>query len=577
MQSYYVHSTQQNVAIFPELFDMKTFRVRAAALVAALAIGPILALGITPTTAGSSNVNPVYLKQGKNWGPAQRQEFYDVDQGALIIPYEWAVALNDENGQPFLRDSMSRYGYLPRTTRTSNPNSLPVGFLIAKSTLEAPQFKQLSITCAACHTRQITRQGTSYRVDGGPAFSDGFGFFKGLDAAVDYTLSSQGEFSQFQARVTAQGKGAPTREALEKWYLPYHTLMTNSLSLVEPWGIGRMDALSMIQNRVAGLDLGTPHDAYLLPDNIAPANAPVRYPFLWNAWRQDYTQWAGTSVNGNDSYALERNSGEVLGVFGLLEPKPDNTKPNDYDMLSRNSTNFRGLLRAEWLIKQIGPPKWPFAIDTTKAALGKSIYDQSCDSCHGIKKGAARGSVKNTWQTTAYDVGSDRKYYELINRTKPSSGILEGFVNPVNPSAPPVPATGAAALTLVSTLNQSMLTQRFPEIQLSLRAPARSTGEYEARVLQGVWAAAPFLHNGSVQSLAELLKPAAQRVTSFAVGPEYDTVNVGLAPVQPVGSSTYVTTGCGDVSSGNSNCGHEYGTDLTTQQKDALLEYLKTL
>lgn len=560
---------------------MMSFRLGSVLLFAALSLAPMLVLGIPSSSADPSTTNPVYLNQGADWGMLQRKDFYNADQGSLIIPYEWAVALNDENGKPFLRNSMSRYGYIPQVSSPRNPDALPVGFFIAKSTLEAPQFAQLSITCAACHTRQITNRGTSYRVDGGPAFSDGFALFKGLDTAVGHMLSTPGEFDKFRRRVIAQGKSAPTRGTVEEWYLPYHTIMEKSLT--DPWGIGRMDALSMIQNRVAGLDIGAPNHEYLIPKNIAPADAPVRYPFLWNAARQDYTQWAGTSVNGSDSYALQRNSGELLGVFGLVEPKTDSTKLNGYDMLSRNSAKFNGLARAEWLIKQIGPPKWPFAIDKTKAALGKSIYDLSCSSCHGIRKGADRGDNRNTWQTSVYDVGTDRKYYEILSRTKPKAGILEGFVNPVNPETPPVPGTNPSALDLVGTLNQSILTQRYPKIQLSLRAPARNTGEFEARVLQGVWAAAPYLHNGSVQSLAELLKPAAQRVSSFQVGPEYDTVNVGLAPVQAGGSATLrVTTGCddptpGNPSTGNSNCGHEYGTDLSDNEKAALLEYLKTL
>jgi hypothetical protein len=96
--------------------------------------------------------------------------------------------------------------------------------------------------------------------------------------------------------------------------------------------------------------------------------------------------------------------------------------------------------------------------------------------------------------------------------------------------------------------------------------------------MQGVWAAAPYLHNGSVPSLAELLKPSPERVKTFQVGPEYDIVNVGLAATQPGGeTSIRVTTDCSDRNSGNSNCGHEFGTLLPKEDKEALLEYLKTL
>ena len=103
------------------------------------------------------------------------------------------------------------------------------------------------------------------------------------------------------------------------------------------------------------------------------------------------------------------------------------------------------------------------------------------------------------------------------------------------------------------------------------------TGAYESRVLQGIWAAAPYLHNGSVPTLAQLLTPAAQRVSSFPLGPNYDQTNIGIAATQPGSSYTFEATGCDDLDSGNSNCGHEYGTTLSPLNQKYLLEYLKTL
>ena len=71
-----------------------------------------------------------------------------------------------------------------------------------------------------------------------------------------------------------------------------------------------------------------------------------------------------------------------------------------------------------------------------------------------------------------------------------------------------------------------------------VRSPgAQRCRAYESRVLQGIWAAAPYLHNGSVPTLAQLLTPAAQRVASFKVGPNYDTVNIGLAAKQTSSTS----------------------------------------
>jgi cytochrome c peroxidase len=113
--------------------------------------------------------------------------------------------------------------------------------------------------------------------------------------------------------------------------------------------------------------------------------------------------------------------------------------------------------------------------------------------------------------------------------------------------------------------------------------PGEGPFKYEARVLRGIWAAAPYLHNGSVPTLADLLEPAAARPAAFRIGPEYDPERVGLAAEQPRFDRVLQTTACAGRASGqgwdsgNGRCGHEYGLDLTPAQKRALLEYLKTL
>jgi hypothetical protein len=96
-------------------------------------------------------------------------------------------------------------------------------------------------------------------------------------------------------------------------------------------------------------------------------------------------------------------------------------------------------------------------------------------------------------------------------------------------------------------------------------------------VLQGIWAVAPYLHNGSVASLTELLTPAEKRLSEFKVGPAYDVDKVGLAAEQTKFNFTLKTTDCSNRNSGNSRCGHDYGTSFTDKEKKALLEYLKSL
>ena len=74
-------------------------------------------------------------------------------------------------------------------------------------------------------------------------------------------------------------------------------------------------------------------------------------------------------------------------------------------------------------------------------------------------------------------------------------------------------------------------------------------------------------------TLDDLLKPASERPAVFFMGPEYDVEKVGLSMLQEARTGYEYKTS----TPGNSNAGHEYGTQLSSQQKTALLEYLKTM
>jgi len=501
------------------------------------------------------------LNQGENWTPADWNDYYTQDLGSWIMPYPWAKALRQPNGQFFLRDSLTRYGYIPNLKSRSNPEGLPVGFMVANPGTLNPQF---AMNCAACHTRQLTVNGTAYRADGGPAFSDMYSFFKDVLGAFNYTITNPLAFQQFQRAVKTPAD--QLLKEMQNWYALNNLVYGQALPSTS-WGIGRLDAISNINNRVDGGFLGHAPN-FLIPQNVATANVPVRYPFLWNADRQDRTQWAGTAINGNEEYALVRNAGETSGAWGLLFPVG-----NDY--LKANSLNYEGIVKIGSLTPNIGPPKWAWPIDQKKAARGKLIYNarNSCNSCHGIQQGAARPPVTDTWFTQVLDVGTDGAYYSVLERTSFSSGVLTGVTIPFTDPPVSIGQTGEPSFQLVGTLNELALVQKFPTIQIGIKPYSLVSYAFESRVLQGIWAAAPYLHNGSVPTLAELLKPAAQRVKSFQVGPEYDLKNIGLARVQPGGKATIRQTS--DYANGND--GHEFGVLLPEKDKEALLEYLKTL
>ncbi|WP_439612896.1 di-heme-cytochrome C peroxidase [Reyranella sp.] len=584
-------------------------------------------LGLSVSTPSRANdSSPVFLDQGQAWDAVSRADFYTRDQGSRLIPLAWLTALKNEDGTAFLADGLTRYGYLPGS---DSATTLPVGF---HATGPAGA-KVVGMTCSACHTRQIKVDGKSYRIDGGPALVDFQAFLEDLDKAVARAISDDGTFRTFaiavlQTASPSANNVAALRRDVDAWYLRYHTIM--DLALPKPgWGLGRLDAVGMIFNRVTGLGVG-PEPSFLIPENIRRADAPTRYPFLWNATKQDKTQWPGFADNGSDILGLARNVGEVLGVFGTYQPRRLGPLVNFWN---NNSTNIDGLQILEELVKKIEPPKWPWPIDDVLAAKGKAIFERptasgGCYECHGAKAGKVRFPVQQTWATPIQNVGTDTRQYDVLAWTA-KSGILKGAYIPfatkplkevdlafnilatsvigtiaqhvVSPSTGSSSAmlgasvdTGMAAAAepvdasrLPSTLQDLPGAFQIPEaiatpeirLQLGMNAgsPSPPKGAYESRVLHGIWAAAPYLHNGSVASLADLLKPSSQRQQRFKVGPVYDLKRIGLASDQPQSAFDRVTTGCDDLNSGNSRCGHEFGTSLPDLEKEALLEYLKAL
>ena len=600
---------------------------------------PIL-VAILLSNAAVRAADPIFTDQGPSWTQATRDDFYTRDQGSRMIPLAWLQALKQSNGQPFLEGSLARYGYLPNP---ASSNGLPVGFTASG----AAGLQIVGMTCSACHTRQITANGQAYRIDGGPAIVDFQSFLSDLDSAVGQVLASDAAFNGFALTVLSSPTPdaddvAQLRKDVDGWYQRYHTLMTRALPS-PGWGPSRLDAVGMIYDRLTGLDLG-PAPSFMIADNIQKADAPVRYPFIWNAPIQDHTQWTGFADNGSDVLALSRNLGEVFGVFGVFQPTNDGLLVN---FLNNNSANFDGLGKLENLVRKIGPPKWPqgWPIDAKLAAEGQQIYlrpqaDGGCVGCHGITPGQLRFPAVQTWATPIDNVGTDTHAHDILAWSNKDTGVLKGAFVPfaTKPLGQTDQAFNILATAVIGSIAEQTLrggaspspaavvatginsqiqnAQNAPHLQLSklppalrdlqgaFHAPAQSTskplsdfriqgqsipnliapaaplppkGAYEARVLQGIWAAAPYLHNGSVPTLAELLKPAAQRVKQFKIGPAYDPVNVGLAVEQPQFDYTVTTTDCSDLNSGNSNCGHEFGTQLTDPEKKALLEYLKTL
>lgn len=585
-------------------FFRKSFLLLACLTGVSLLIrAPVLA----QLQGNESSPGPIYLQNSPAWGDAERTAFYSQDQGSTLIPAAWLKALTGPDGQPFLAGSLTRYGYLANPART---DGLPIGF----TTTQFKGASYVGMTCAACHTREISLGTNHYRIDGGPALSDFQQFLTDLVAAVG-RVNSDDAFPAFADAVLGPKANAAQRKALRQsvkvWFDRENALAQKAYGRPDLWGLGRLDAVAMILNRVAGLDVGPP-PSYLLEDNIQLADAPTRYPFIWNATLQDKTQWPGFADNGDNLFGLARNLGEVYGVFATFHPSsaPLSRPFSRGDFIKTNSANFVGLGKLENLVGKIPSPKWPWRIDADLAKRGRLIFESAsamggCAECHQLTNGKPRFLNGNTWATPVQDVGTDSREYQILDR-EGRSGVLNGMQIPL--SGDRIQATDKVlkmlktsvvnALLQGGVLNASKEVFKGSGANLDFRAlvplldGAFRTGKtvedplcnktdkpycYEARVLTGIWAAAPYLHNGSVPTLEDLLKPAAERPVTFAVGPEYDPERAGLAITQPTSRYARTTTGCEARDSGNSRCGHEYGTGLAAYDKKALLEYLKTL
>ena len=600
----------------------------------ALALGLTLGLGAVEGWTQQTGAVGTLTYAAQGWSAADRETFYTTSQGSHLMPYAWFKALRRTDvDEPFAADKLQRYGYLAHDVSPANPEGLPIGFIVDGPVASG----ELGLTCAACHTGQLeyTQGGIVHalRIDGAPAKADAQQFLTDLLAASRATLAESARFDAFAKAVLGPGytaaKAAQVKDGFGKWVAQFGEFTDISLPAASPWGPGQLDAFGMIFNRVAAGDLG-------IRDNYKVADAPVRYPFLWNASRQDRTQWNGGIHNGLYIQALGRNTGEVLGVFADFAPRrlvpPTPLAPAIIDF-KNNSIDFAGLQTLEEKIAVLRPPPWPreiFGLDEQLAAKGKPLFDANCGGCHAAQ---ASLDLPGLWRTPILAVGTDPKM--LINSQRTSEpGLLMGALMPppamgarigdpaktadllatsvmgsllAEAFVPPVPSPTKLAQSGVFRALRKDLAEHFPgenldtllDPKLSARAkldalvelkafidarlsnmfnppPVADGAAYESRVLNGVWAVAPYLHNGSVPNLWELMKPAKDRKSSFMVGSRvFDPKNVGYATDKsPFKTGAFVADPAN--ANGNGNGGHEFGAGLTDDERWAIIEYMKT-
>jgi mono/diheme cytochrome c family protein len=254
-----------------------------------------------------------------------------------------------------------------------------------------------------------------------------------------------------------------------------------------------------------------------IPDEVIPTDVP--------AW------WLLKKKNAMFYNALGRGDfARTMMASGLLTLQ-DTTEAREIDQ------NFGDVLA---YLYSLEPPSYPLSINQTLADEGKLIFETNCQICHGTY--GTTDSYPNLLVGHT-SIGTDpmlaEKYFEYTDYVNWYNGSW--FSQGANSGAL-VPGDG-----------------------------------YVAPPLDGVWATAPYLHNGSVPTLEDLLN-SPQRPTYWQRtfnNADYNFTKVGWnysEPATGAGTDVYDTT-----LPGYGNQGHIFGDTLSMQDRSAVIEYLKTL
>lgn len=358
-------------------------------------------------------------------------------------------------------------------------------------------------------------------------------------------------------------------------------------------GHGRTDAFGRISNSVARAK------------NPIALTAPVSFPFMYAIKYK-----AMFHYNGNTNSVVTRNAGQSFGLGAIL------TSPNSKTGEKFASTsNLHNLIKLEKLLYKLKIPElktlYPNEkVDKQLAVKGCTIYRSKCLGCHQAEDervGPAKMLV-NYKIPLLRTMGTDDIY--IKNQMTPIAGVpfrdaIFGFTDAIKQSY--FTNNKISKDIMSSWANESLRGKevfrdtylgdsRFDnDPEMNYVSIEKGHG-YIANSLAGIWATAPYLHNGSIPNIDELLKPSNKRVKKFIVGGnEYDFQKLGFRselkdhPYFKEKTKFSFSKNpcdendpyCFDVEDyGNSNVGHEpaiYGGELKNNEKKELIEFLKVL
>lgn len=565
--------------------------------------------------------------QGKPYPPpplsqADTQAFYHLSEGSELVPLVMLYALKRPGTQQSLYDSLEDFGLIDDPVHANAPkNSFKprIGETVARPCDSGLGLVMLGFNCAACHVGTVERGGRSVIIPGAPSLFDIKGFVGALASALRQAVSSPAAFSAFgytylkvswvmrdQLKSAKQAAGpvvGPCDASSDAFAHNEAKLndevdeATGSILLggqLSERGATQWDLFLSRQREVHRLSLQTKAefqrkiarvfarleirvrfllarvsllerqththgttagpgrvDAFGTALNVLftrddETSAPVDFPHLWGFSEVTRLHW-----DGNTSSLIERNIGQAIGTGAPMIK-------GDHSMV-----HLANLVRLEDIARKLPPPAWPEdlfgRIDKRKAADGEEVYKKAlCDDCHGKPEGYVEQARAET--------GTDEGRRLLFS---PERRVFEGGVSREQAVVLGDRLTAVKEQWLLDNPSWSGLPGQF-----AARPPTswQATDRYTARTLAGIWASAPYLHNGSVRSLRELLLPPDQRSQEpFCRGVrQYDPVAVGFR------TDVACTFRLDPKEAGNHNGGHDYTQALSDDERSDLLEYLKT-
>lgn len=569
----------------------------------------------------------IHLDQ--NWTEEERERFYFTAQGSQLIPFEWFLQLEQVDSAKLFRDdeNIRRYGFLSAPRSKLNPEGLPVGFVrdgvdpvanefaglesiqrevvavatrfeVKKAYLGAEFDEKLypnsqkawfGVTCAACHTHDIEFNGKSIRIDGGSSQADIESFLRDLGSALQATVESQDKLKRFASALGENNNDLSEFRNKVRQIADAVNRLVERNKAKHPYGFARLDAFGAILNAVCETALN-------VPANHQESNAPMSYPTLWNTPQMSYVQWNASAAN-----AEGRNVGEVLGVFGTYSLEPG-------DKQFDSTVRLRNLVTLEHeLIDKLRAPVWPEdlfgKLDDQKVKLGERLYNQNCASCHTVRNASGNFALNSAGKipvrsNTLPEINTDPQFLMNLRPTiLVETGGLAALFGGQGKVTRPMMLAGVVKGIITNRAKAEKVD--LSKLQVGPQDPPHPAGVgtgYIARPLEGIWASAPYFHNGSVPNLYETLLPASQRSKVFWVGTRvFDPKKVGFSmSPSTIGSEFRVIDENGAFIVGNSNSGHEgHGTnehegftetfengawrEFTEDERYALVEYMKSL